>query len=199
VSHHLHTERPRDLGHVAADSPQPHDPDRLAPELVPSNRLRSTPRAASPRPPRGCAAQASSNPWRARPRSPYSPPARSSRRSRGASAAGTSMLSTPVPARAITLRCGARVSRSAVTRVSLRTISASAPASARSSSSRGFPAKLATSTSGVAARRASPPSAIRSATTTWCVTSSARRAAPAAPRARPRCGRPCGRSGSSSL
>src|SRR2546429_7005696 len=52
------------------------------------------------------------------------------------------MLSTPVPARAITRKLGPRVSRSAVTRVSLRTMSACAPASARSSSSRGLPAQL---------------------------------------------------------
>jgi len=33
VSHDLHAERPGELAHVTADAPQPHDPDRLAPQL----------------------------------------------------------------------------------------------------------------------------------------------------------------------
>ena len=33
VPDHLHAERPRQLGHVPADAPEPHDPDRLAAQL----------------------------------------------------------------------------------------------------------------------------------------------------------------------
>src|SRR2546422_98381 len=54
-------------------------------------------------------------------------------------AAWTSIVSTPVPARATTWRRGARANRSAVTWVSLRTTSACAPATAPSRSSRALP------------------------------------------------------------
>ncbi len=85
-------------------------------------------------------------------------------------AAGTSIVSTPVPARAITRKCGARVNKSAVTRVSDRTISACALASALSSSSLPFPATFTTSMSPCSASSRSPPSDNLSATTTRQVT-----------------------------
>ena len=54
-------------------------------------------------------------------------------------AAGTSTLSTPVPARAITLKRGAAAMSAAVTFVALRTTSASAPARSRVNSSAARP------------------------------------------------------------
>jgi hypothetical protein len=60
-------------------------------------------------------------------------------------AASTSIVSTPVPARATMRSAGAASSRSAVTLVALRTTSASAAARALSSASRGRPAVTATS------------------------------------------------------
>ena len=119
---HAHAEAPRALGDELADAPEAEDPERLLVELD-AGELRALPacrRSATCRPAGCCARARAAAPSCARRRSRRWTRARWRRRSRASWRPRTSTLSTPTPARPITLRWSARSISSAVSFVAER-------------------------------------------------------------------------------
>ena len=110
-------------------------------------------------------------------------------------AASTSIVSTPTPARPMTLRRCARASESRVIFVALRTSTASTSAMAVARASPDSPGFVSSSKRASLRSGTSPSGAIASATSTLndgLTTQAPARARPAARRAPPPCDRPCG-------